>query len=54
MELIQIGETKAPKNVTIEQMFLQMAEREAQMIQECLARVESRNSTAARMRDSQN
>jgi hypothetical protein len=54
MELIQIGETKAPETVSIQQMFMQLAEREAQMIRECLAKVESRNSTAARMRDSQN
>jgi hypothetical protein len=54
MELIQIGETKAPETVTIQQMFMQLAEREAKMIRECLATVETRNRTAVRLADSYN
>jgi hypothetical protein len=47
MELIQIGETKAPETVTIQQMFLQMAEREAQMIREARERVTKQIRTNA-------
>jgi hypothetical protein len=40
MQLIQIGETKAPEatTVTILQMFEQLAEREAQMIRDARER----------------
>jgi hypothetical protein len=40
MQLIQIGEqqTAAPVTLTIQQMFVQLAEREAQMIREARER----------------
>ena len=45
MQLIQIGETKAQEttNVTILQMFEQLAQREAEMMRECKARVNAQN-----------
>jgi hypothetical protein len=39
MQLIQIGETKVPQTVTIQQMFEQLAQKEAQMIREARERV---------------
>jgi hypothetical protein len=56
MQLIQIGETQttAPETLTIQQMFLQLAEREAQMIRECLAKVEAHRRPAVRLADFHN
>jgi hypothetical protein len=39
MQLIQIGETKAPQTVTIQQMFEQLAQKEARMVREARERV---------------
>jgi hypothetical protein len=45
MKLIQIGEQKTAKGFTIQQMFEQMAQREAQMIREARERVSKQSRT---------
>jgi hypothetical protein len=45
MELIQIGEPKAPKGITIQEMFEQLAQREAEMIREARERMSKKIRT---------
>lgn len=45
MQLVQIGKTKASEGVTIQQMFEQLAQKEAQMIREARERLTKRIRT---------
>lgn len=47
LQLIQIGEQKAPEPVTIQQMFERLAQREVEMIQEARQRAIKRIKTNA-------